>query len=352
MKKEKKIALLGCGYWGQNIVRVIYELNLTLENKVCLLLYDKNINKAKELSERFNFSISKDFNEILSDKEVTAVIIATPSSTHYNIALDALENNKDVFVEKPITLSSKEAEKLIHIAESRKKILMAGHIFRFHQGILELKKRIELGEFGQIFFLYGFKFGMAIPKEDAGVNLTLAVNDFDIFCFLLNTTFPESILAHKGTFIRKYNEKDIGLEDIINVSLTFPNNVQGYFIESWLVPVYGRKRELIVVGSKKTAMLDYLVPNEITFYDFYIKNAPSESKEEFILIQENPSKIIFEFQEPLKMEIEHFLNCIDSRKEPITSGKIAYNAIKMCEMANKSAIEGRKIICKEELTST
>ncbi|MHA1340694.1 MAG: Gfo/Idh/MocA family protein [Promethearchaeota archaeon] len=364
---QNKIALIGCGYWGQNIARVINEINEQSEKKIQLYLFDIDASKAKYLAKKYNFNFVNNIDDIFSNKEISAVLIITPSSTHYDLTLKALNADKDVFVEKPFTLSSKNAEKLIKIAYKKNKILMVGHLFRFHQGIIELKKRIDLGEFGKIYFLYGFKFGMAIPKEDAGVIFTLAVNDFDIFCYILDVEYPTSILAQRGTFIQriamdatnqndkdnfeninKFNENQ-NLEDIVNVSLTFPNGIQGYLIESWIVPVFGRKRELIIVGSKKTAILNYLIPNEIIFYDFHIEKAPPSSTDDFVLIQENPHKIIFEFQEPLKKEMEHFLECLELRREPISNANIALKALKMCEMTIKSANMGKKIYFDKEL---
>lgn len=341
---QLNLAVIGCGYWGNNVVRVLSELKNENIYDIDLTVYDIKTERSKELASKFKCKQVKSYEDILNDPRITAILIITPTSTHFDLVKRALESGKHVFIEKPITLQSANARELYTLAKNKKLILMVGLLFRFHQGLIELKKRIDLGEFGQIYFLYGFKFGMSIPKEDSGVIFTLAVNEFDSFCHLMNVPYPKTINAQKGTFIN--TKKDY--EDIVNVEIDFTNGTQGYFVESWLVPVYGRRRELIVVGSKKTAIIDYLKPNEIIIHDVYIKKQASDSENEFEIEEKNPQKLVFKFMEPLKVEIQHFLDCVKENKDPIIDGEIAYRSIRMCEIAMKSAKEGRKIEVPKE----
>lgn len=341
---ELNLAVIGCGYWGNNVIRVLSELRNEQIFNIDLVLYDIKNDRSKDLASKYKCKQVKSYEEILSDPKITAILIITPTSTHYDLGKRALESGKHVFIEKPITLEAVKTRELYILAKNKKLILMVGLLFRFHQGLIELKKRIDLGEFGKIYFLYGFKFGMSIPKEDSGVIFTLAVNEFDSFCHLMNVPYPNSINAQKGTFI---NTK-MDYEDIVNVEMDFPNGTQGYFVESWLVPVYGRRRELIVVGSKKTAIIDYLKPNEIVIHDVFIKKQATDSENEFVIEEKNPQKLVFKFMEPLKVEIQHFLDCVSNNKDPIINGEIAYRSIRMCEIAMKSSKEGKKIDISKE----
>ncbi|MCP4763033.1 MAG: Gfo/Idh/MocA family oxidoreductase [archaeon] len=341
--KKFKFALIGCGYWGNNIARVFSELKENGLFKGEIILYDKIYDKAKEFSKKYGFIAVKLLDDILTDSQIIAALIITPSSTHYNLTKQFLEAGKSVFVEKPFTLNSKKAMELVNLAKDKNKILMVGLIFRFHEGILELKRRIDLGEFGSILFLIGTKFGYHVPKEDSGVIFTLAVNDFDISCFLLDEKYPETILAQKGEYLQ------INLEDIVNISLVFPNNVQGYFMESWLVPLFDRHRELYIIGSKKTAKIDYLKPNEMVIYEAEIKKEELDERILFKMEKSNRQKVVFEFKEPLKEEMKHFIQCISEQKTPNSDGLVGYRAVKMCELAIKSANLGKRINMKQEI---
>jgi predicted dehydrogenase len=337
------LAIVGCGYWGKNIVRVFSELrneNIFLGD---IILFDVNQDRAKELSKLYKFKLAQSFEEILINKKISSVLIITPSSTHYSLSKKALEAGKNVFVEKPFTLDSNNAKELIKLAKEMDLTLMVGMIFRFHQGLLELKKRLDLGEFGKILFMYGTKFGYSVPNEDAGVIFTLAINDFDIYCFLTGTEYPETISANRGSFLRE------DLEEITSICLTYPENIHGYFIESWLVPVFDRHRMMYLVGTNKTAVIDYLKPNEIDIYDAKIKKEILDDRMLFKMEKNPMQKVILNFKEPLKEEMKHFITCVTNKERSFSDGTIGYRAVKMCELALKSAKLGKKIIVKDEI---
>ena len=341
------LGVIGTGYWGSNIVRIFSELKSDGQFDGDLYLYDIKEGRAKIVADKYGFKFVDSFNVILDDNSIQAVLIVTPSSTHYKYVKDLLIGGKDVYVEKPFTLDEKKAKELVELSMKTHNIVMVGHIFRYHDGLLELKKRMKLGEFGKIHFLYGFKFGLSIPKEDSGVIFTLAVNDFDIFCFLLDVDYPKTISAQRGTFIQTGPEKDY--EDIVNVAMEFENNTHGYFIESWLVPVFGRRRELVVVGSEKTAIIDYLKPNEMLIYDVKVIKDDIEPGELMHIEQNFNQKVVLEFIEPLKKEIMHFIDCIITRKTPKSDINVAYRSIKMCDIGMKSAKTGIKLKIKDEM---
>ena len=320
-----KIAVVGTGYWGKNHVRILKEvLN---EGKIEeLYICDKNEERVKDIANNYSISYYTDYKEI--PKDIDGIVIATPSDTHYDISKEFLEAGKDVLVEKPMTLNSKEAEKLIKIAEKNGNILMAGHIFRYHPAVIELKNRIERGDFGKIYYMMSNRFSLRYPRKDMGVLFALGIHEVDIFCYLLNKEYPEEIFAT----IEKYIGKT---EETSQIITYFENNIKGYAFESWLTPVYGKKRELFVVGSRMSAFVDYLKPNEIKFFDVMI--SPE------IVATEGSYIVPIKYKEPLKEEIYDFIECIKTRKKPISDKHVGKRAVEMIEKAIISAKEGRKI---------
>ncbi|TFG19782.1 MAG: Gfo/Idh/MocA family oxidoreductase [Promethearchaeota archaeon] len=337
------IGIVGIGYWGSNIVRVFDELKRENYFDGDVILFDIKIQRAKEAAEQYGIKYVKSYEILLNNSQIDVILIITPSTTHFSLAKQALEFGKHVFVEKPFTLDSKKANELIILSKKYKKRLMVGHLFRYHQALLELKRRLNIGELGKILFMVGTKYGLGVPKEDAGVIFTLAVSDFDIICFLLDTEYPETILAHRGIFLQE------DIEEITSISMTFLENIQAYLSQSWLIPIYGRRRELIVVGSKKTAVIEFLKPNEIVIYNAHITKVEKDERMVFKMEQEHPQKIFFEYKEPLKEEMRSLITMVENNEEPSASGTIGLRAIKMCEIAMDSAKSGRKINVKKWL---
>ncbi len=330
------IGIIGTGYWGKNHVRNYKAL--LIENKIDYLkICDTNQVRAKQIAEDYNLKYTTTIEDFINDQNITAVVIVTPSSTHYELSKLFLENGKDVFVEKPITLNSEEAKNLIEIAEKQNKILMVGHLFRFHPAVRDLKRRIDLGEFGKIHMILTYRFAFGVPRKDMGVVYALAVHELDLSCYFLNETFPKSIIADNARF----HQKDV--EEMANISMEFSNGAKVYMMESWNIPVYNKKRELVIIGAEKSAIIDYLLPNEYKIYDTKIKKQ-IVGTEPFLEIENNAiNKIIIEYKEPLTEEILHFIECLKYRKKPETDGYIGYKAIKMCEAVFKSAMENKRI---------
>ena len=330
------IGIIGTGYWGKNHIR-IYKA-LLMENQIDYLkLCDTNEMRLKQIAEDYGLEFTSNIDDIKNDNKITAVVIVTPSSTHYELSKKFLESGIDVFVEKPITLNSEEAKDLVEIAKKNNRILMVGHLFRYHSAVRDIKKRIDIGEFGKINMIITYRFALGVPREDMGVVYALAVHELDLSCYLLNQDSPRSILAE---FARFHQEK---VEEMANISMDFANGAKSYMMESWNIPVYGKKRELIIIGSEKSAIIDYLIPNEYKIYDTKIKKQYIGNKT--ILEREDNaiSKIIIDYKEPLREEILHFIRCIKNRENPETDGMVGYKAVLMCEAAFKSAKENKRI---------
>ncbi|MBA7516901.1 scyllo-inositol 2-dehydrogenase (NAD(+)) [subsurface metagenome] len=330
------IGIIGVGYWGKNHVS-IYK-SLLQENRINYIkLCDTYEERVKEISEINSLEYTTKIEDILNDDKITAVVIITPSSTHYELAKLSLESGKDVFVEKPITLKSDNAMKLIDLAKQKRKILMVGHLFRYHPAVEEIKKRIDIGEFGKIQMIMTFRFALGVPKKDMGVILALAVHDLDLTCYLLNKKEPKSILVDSG----KFNQEVVA--EMTNISLNFDNNTKSYIMESWNIPVYGKRRELLIIGSEKSALINYLTPSEYQIFDSSIKHRKINDKIIFEKHNNGIQKIVIEYKEPLKQEILHFIKCIETRTTPNSDGLVGYHAVRMCEKAKLSAEKNERI---------
>jgi len=330
------IGIIGVGHWGKNHVTV-YK-SLLQENRIDYLkICDTDKDRVKEISEINSIEYTTKIEHILNDNKITAVVIVTPSSTHYYLTKLALENDKDVFVEKPITLNLDDSLKLIDLAKQKQKILMVGHLFRYHPAVEALKKRIDIGEFGKIQMILTYRLALGVPRKDIGVILALAVHDLDLICYLLNKKEPESILVDNG----KFNQNEV--IETTNISLNFENNTKGYIMESWNIPVYGKKRELVIVGSEKSALINFLTPSEYTIFDSNIKKIKSDGNLYLEMHNNGIQKISIEYKEPLKQEILHFIHCIETRACPNSDGLVGYNAVKMCEKAKLSAEKNERI---------
>lgn len=330
------IAVVGTGYWGKNHVRN-YK-TLLIEKKIDYLkICDIDDNRAKQMAEDYSLEYTCDLNDIINDDKITGVVVVTPSDNHYELAKILLENGKDVFVEKPLTLNSDEAMDLVKIAKNNDKILMVGHIFRYHPIVDDLKKRIDLGEFGKINIIYTFRFAFGVPRTDIGVDFDLAVHDLDVACYLLNYDFPKSLIADCVSF----HQNDV--IEMANISLEFPNRARGYMMETWDVPVYDKKRELVIIGTEKSAIADYLNPNEYKIFDTKIKKTKINGKEILEIDEKTINKIILEYKEPLKEEILDFINSLKNRNKPLADGMVGYRTIKMCEAVVQSANENKRI---------
>lgn len=332
-----KIGIIGTGYWGKNHVRVFKEL---LADGIIdeLVLCDINERQVRELAEG-NIPYTTDYNELLKDPSIDAVDIVTPSNTHYPIGKKFLEANKDVFVEKPMTMNSTEAEELIKVAEKNNRILMVGHIFRFHPAVIELKKRMDRGDFGQIYYMFANRVAFAAPRKDMGVLHALGIHEVDLYCYLLNREYPSSILATIGCYLQP------NIEEMACITMEFDKGTKCYAFASWLSPIRGKERNLIVIGSKMSAKIDYLKPQELELFDASIVLENKNKDEDYVFkVQNEGSSVVpLPYKEPLKEELLHFIECVKNHSTPLSDMYVGKRAIELIEAALKSAKEGGAI---------
>jgi UDP-2-acetamido-3-amino-2,3-dideoxy-glucuronate N-acetyltransferase len=316
---KKFIAHIGLGYWGKNILRNLYELN------VLRIACDSSEDTITERKKQFpEVEYTTKIEDIISNPEIKAVTIATPAETHYELAKKFLLSGKDVFVEKPMALAVKEGEELVEIAEKQGRILMVGHILQYHPAVIKLKELISSGSLGKIQYIYSNRLNIGKLRTEENILWSFASHDISVILELVGEE-PFEVSAFGGDYLNP------GIYDVTITTLKFKNGIRGHIFVSWLHPF--KEQKLVVVGSKAMAVFDdvskeklFLYPHEIEWKDSKIPIAKKA----------NYKVIPVEDVEPLKLELSHFIDCVKSRKRPKTDGYEGIRVLKVLELAEKS----------------
>ena len=307
------MAVIGVGFWGRNHVRVLDELPEVELIAVC----DVNKERAEAISEKYGLKTYGESIEMYRKEKIDAVTICVWSSRLAEEAMKALKHGKHVLVEKPMANSVKEAQQVLNMAESKKLKLSVGFIERFNPGVKRLKKAIEEGLVGSV-VLATAKRVSKWPQRigDVGVVKDTAIHDIDIMRFIFNED-PIAVYARAGSL---QHER---FEDYAQIMLSFPNNRTAFIEANWLTPY--KVRKLTVTGSNAIVYLDY-IKQEMTI----------ETSGQTVTPR-------YGWEEPLKIELKHFVECVLNNKEPMVTGTDGIKALKIAEAALKSAAEGRVI---------
>jgi len=327
--KDIKVGIIGCGYWGPNLIRNFNDNQHTEIKYACDLSHER----IDRIRLRYPFvRTTTDYKELLKDKDIHAVAIATPVFTHYKLVREALEAGKHVLVEKPLTSSVKEAERLVSIASRKKLILLVDHTFIYTGAIRKVKEFIATGELGEIYYFDSVRINLGLLQHDVNVIWDLAPHDISIMDFIVEEK-PKSVVATGSSHTPH------GIEDVAYITVKFMNNLIAHFHVNWLSPV--KIRKIIIGGSKKMVVFDDLDPAEkVKIYDKGIKLSKSDKNSIYqSLIQYRTGDIYtpnIDSTEALKAEIEHFADCIKNEKTPITDGEAGLRVVRILEAANKS----------------
>lgn len=317
--EKKLVALVGVGSWGRNICRNLWEMGVL--HSVC----DAREEICQELQRRYpSLRWVGSFEELLDDPEVRALVLATPASTHYELAKKALLAGKDVFVEKPLSLSLQDAQELVNLAREKEKILMVGHILHYHPAVAKLKELVEEGVIGEIQYLYAHRLNIGKVRTEEDVLFSLAPHDVSVLLSLVKK-MPLSVSAFGGAYL----QKDIA--DTVLVNLEFSGGTRGHIFVSWLHPF--KEQRLVVVGSKGMLVFDdvseeklFLYPHQVIFEDRKISR----------IIKKEARVVAIEKKEPLREELTHFVECVLSRHKPLTDGEEGLRVLQILELAEAS----------------
>jgi len=313
-----RLAVIGTGYWGSNHARVAAELaadNLVDEVVLC------DIDKERVVNLAANYGVEYVTNYRELSSIVDAAVIATPSHTHQEIATTLLTEGVDCLVEKPLAMNGQAAWDILETAKKEDRTLAVGHIFRHHPALQALKQRIERGDLGQIKYLHTSRYSFRVPRDSSGVLHQLAVHDIDIYRYLLGK-HPSRLFCATSAWIRD------GIEETATLTLEYSDAI-GSINESWQIPVFGKQRELIIVGTERAAYLDYLKDTEYELYDTRVR----QSDDGYTLKDEGRTVHETRDAEPLREEVENFLEAIQSGEVPLADGQIGAEAIELIECA-------------------
>ena len=272
---------------------------------------------------------------VLSDNTIDAVVIATPVNTHFDLAMKCLNTGKHILVEKPMALTSKEVSQIKGKAEKHGLIAMVGHTFLFNSAVRYVKKLIDSDILGDIRYIYSQRVNLGRIRDDVDALWNLAPHDVSIIQYWLNDPSPLSIIRNGVSYVQE------GIDDVVFLSVKYPGNVMANIHVSWLDP--HKIRKMTVVGSKKMVVYDDIAENKITIYDKGIdrmailgKNMDFDDPSSFSFSHRSGDVVMpnISWQEPLKTEIAHFIDCVDSGIKCLTG---ADHAIKVVEILEKGS---------------
>jgi len=324
---SKNIAIIGCGYWGKNLARNFYELDAV--HTFC----DIDEPRLKALHEKHpDVELSYDYRKVLNNPEIKAVAIATPAMTHFQLAKEAFLAEKDVFVEKPIALSYKDGEELVSLAKEKGKILMVGHILEYHPAVVKIKEMVNAGDLGNLKYIYSNRLNLGKFRTEENILWSFAPHDISIILEILGE-MPTQVSAHGANYL------DPNITDVTVTNMHFPSGVKAHLFVSWLHPY--KEQKLIVIGGRKMAMFDNVNgKGKVNLYDHkidWIERAP-------VPRPEDAQAVDVDSKEPLKIECEHFIECISQRKTPRTDGLNGLRVLKILDACQDSLRENGKII--------
>ncbi len=326
------IGVIGAGYWGPKHIRNFSELP---ETRVAMVADVSEDRLAAIQAQYSSIRTTTNYEDLISSSDVNAVVVATPVSTHARFAREALLAEKDVLVEKPMASSSAEAEELIGLAEANSCVLMVGHTFLYNPAVRVLRELVQRGELGEIYYVHAQRLNLGLFQPDINVIWDLAPHDVSILMYVLGMD-PIAASTHGSAYVRP------GIEDVAYLHLAFPNRVRAEIHVSWLDP--NKVRRITVVGSQKMAVYDDVETLEkIRIYDKGVETpAHTDTFGEFqlsyrygdITIPHLPS------MEPLRLECQHFLECIRKGTTPMSDGRQGLQVVRVLEAAQASLSDG------------
>jgi len=330
------IAQIGIGYWGPNLLRNFYS-NPNVNFKA---LVDKSPNVLEKLKNQYpDILTTGDSNLIFNDSEIDSVIISTPASTHHDLSIKALESKKNIFVEKPLAMNMKEVLDIEKVALKNGCKVMVGHTFIYNNAVRFIKQLIDKGEIGEIRYIYAQRVNLGKIRSDVNAMWNLAPHDLSIIQYWLNNIECKKI----HYFGMDYTQD--GIDDVSFINIEYPNKILANVHVSWLDPI--KIRKITVIGSKKMIVYDDVSENKVTIYDKgidldeNINKGTSNYQSDYSLYKNANFNHRFgdiiipkiDWVEPLKIETEHFVDCVLNDKEPLTNINHAKEVIRILEHA-------------------
>lgn len=332
------LAQLGCGYWGPNLLR-----NFSSQPG-CVVKWVVEQDARRRTYVESNYPASAttdDVATVLEDPQIQGVVVATPAATHFPLARAALEAGKHVFVEKPVATTTEQADELRALAERAGRVLMVGHTFLYNPAVRHMKALLDRGELGSPYYLYAQRLNLGQVRSDVNAWWNLAPHDVSILVYLMDGRLPVEVRASGASFIQP------GIEDVVFAVLTWEDGVAAHIHVSWLDP--SKVRRVVLVGSKKMVVYDDVSDDKLAVFDKGVDRLQPaggmhgyDQPGQFRLLHRAGDVWLprVDFQEPLRIETAHFLECIRTGATPLTGPAHARDVVAVLEAGSQSLAGG------------
>ena len=315
-----QIALVGCGYWGKNLCRNFHALGA-----LSAVVDTTESGQITACSITPDAQISDRLDDVLSNDQILGVALATPAETHTDLAIQSMQAGKDVFIEKPMALSLEDAKKMKKVAEETGRILMVGHLLEYHPAVLKLSEMIASGELGKINYIYSNRLNFGKVRTEENALWSFAPHDVAVILRLMEKA-PIEVSACGGSYLT------IGIADTTMSNIRFSDDSRAHIFVSWLHPF--KEQRLVVVGDKKMAIFNDVAPfgEKLQLYPQNVEFdglIPVLKKEDAELVEHADT-------EPLREECKHFLECIQSRNQPLTNAESGIDVLQILYACQQS----------------
>jgi predicted dehydrogenase len=322
--KPIRVGVVGLGYWGPNLARNFAAISGCELAWLC----DPDPQAREKLSQAFPGARSTDvLGDLLDDPELDAVVLATPVPTHAELAVAVAEAGKHCFVEKPLATTAVDAEEAVAAAARAGRILMVGHLLEYHPAVVKLKELIDGDELGGLYYVYGNRLNLGVLREDENALWSLGAHDVSVVLHLIDEE-PVECSAHGESYVRK------GVQDVVFCYLRFPSGIVAHLHLSWLDP--HKERRLTVVGARRMATFDdMLLEGKLTVYDKGF-DEDAQTWGEYIARSGESFSPRIANTEPLRVECEHFVQCIRDGTTPRSDGHSGLRVVRVLEKLQRS----------------
>jgi predicted dehydrogenase len=319
-----RVGVAGLGYWGPNLARNLAAIPGCELRWLC----DPEQAAREKVGRAFpDARVSGELDQLLDDAELDAVVLATPVPTHAGLATRVLRAGKHCFVEKPLATSAAEAEDAVAAAAAAEKVLMVGHLLQFHPAVGRLKELIDAGELGELYYIYGNRLNLGQLRADENALWSLGAHDVSVVLHLVGEE-PEECLAQGACYVRE------GVEDVVFCYLRFPSGIAAHLHLSWLDP--HKERRLTVVGARRMATFDdMLLEGKLAIYDKGF-DEDARSWGEYTARSGDIFSPRISNAEPLRIECEHFLECVRTGARPRSDGRSGVRVVRVLEALQRS----------------
>ena len=327
------VGMIGAGRWGGNWIRTLANLPGT-ELRWCCDVSPASLDKVRQQFPKVKTTTRID--DLLEDPTLAGVVIASIAPTHFAVARQALLAGKHVMVEKPMTLTTREAAELTELARTQQRVLMVGHLLEYHPIVRQIKQMIDGGELGEVFYLYSQRLNLGTIRSDENAWWSLAPHDISVACRLFGTT-PVSVQCRGQNIVHPK------VADVVFATLEFPGGRLAQFHVSWLDP--HKSRKVTVVAARKSVVFDDTAEHKFVVYDKGFDRIQTPAGAESVTLRQGETQHPkVDPTEPLTLEAQHFVDCIRSGQRPVSDGAAGTMVVAVLEYGQRSLDQGGAVV--------